>query len=502
MARSRPFGSFQPKGQFGKPDRFDVGRIGPGGVYPRKGSGHGEVGEAAFPDLFEHWNRTMSWSAWRAGLDLSLSGLYTNTNQYQAFEVLRVPPFSPFGLDPAPVLGVAFPSVQSPEGRWTVTIKPRGTEVSDFSVSDTWQLSETSIDLELGNPYGYPPGTYRLLVGANPDNPGNPGVDLQAPTLASSLVGELIEDSVISASPLVVADEDDEAVILLCVAVYSQSRTMVFDGSRYWKRERQENGTTILRMYPIGPKDPIPRFREGRYLTQITSYSCNCPKFLQMAYGDFRGQKIKQMQAMFPQLSGQAPQDNTPLEGVGRRFREMYWARIPHHGCKHIHAARFAVGNPCAEPGDLPVLIGDYWNALHALSPYENVGPPLMSDQFFDALNQRALHDSAYRSLGSTITTGSMADVCSVTMEAIAVQPNQAIDGASLLFRNSSDLANSLRFTMQHFPEDPKAAESAVLGDVWAGRLTQQYSYPYVAPGEIADTPFYRPISAGLRVRS
>lgn len=498
MARSSPFGNFQPKGQFSKPDRFGIGKVGKGGIYPSRGKGHHEVGEAAFPDLLEHWNRSMNWSAWRAGLDLALSGLFTNTNQYQAFEVLRVPPFQPFGLEPTPVLGVGFPSTASPEGRWTVSIKPRGTEVSSFPVSEEWSISETSIDLEADNPYGYPAGTRRLLVGSNNTEAG---IELQGPTIASSLVGELVEDTVISTTPLVLAEEDDEAVILLCVAVYPQNRTMVFDGSRYWKRERQENGTTILRMIPIGPKDPIPRFRQGRYLTQITSYSCNCPKFMQMAYGDLREQKIKQMQMMYPQLSANSPRDNTPLEGVGRRFREMYWARIPHHGCKHVHAARFAVGSPCAEPDDLPALIGDYWSALRALAPHENLGPPLMSDQFFSALNQRTLQDSAYRALGSTITTGSMADVCSVTMEAIAVQPNQVQEDGALLFKNKASLAEALRFTMQHFPEDPKAAESAVLGDVWAGRLTQQYSYPYLGPGEIADTPFYRPINEGIKVR-
>jgi len=481
-------------GRARRPDRFDVGSRAASGIYPRKGSGQGQTGEAAFPDLLRTWNQRASWSSWRRGLELAFNSLVGDTSQYQSIEVLSLPAFTPQqGFAARRGLAVGFPSRLSPEGRWTAVIKPRGTEIAPVPIGANAQF-ETVATTDAGE-------AVPLLVVQLPGcwQPG-------ALAAGSSLIGELVEDSAISAAAL---DPDPaDGLALLCVAVYQDDGLMVFDASRGWQRQRQADGTLVLREVSRGPEDPPLRFRSGRHLTQSTVVSCNCPAHLGLAYGRLRPDTPLGRQGLFPQrgpggasdlqlplrdaldlILRQQPEVRPadPLEGAARRFALLDWRRLPEESCKHCHAVRFALGCPTAEPSDvLAVVGGDTPMGLGEVLPLEERSAPLAAPGFVERLARQAFEENAWRGLASTITTGAVGDAWTVTVEPIALPPNQ-IDGT---FPGNC----APRFSQQQLSAEARAAEAAVRGDVWAGRLSQAYSYPYLGPGELLDQPFYLPV--------
>jgi hypothetical protein len=479
--------------RFSRPDRLDVGSAQPSGVYPRKGRGYGQIGEAAYPDLFRHWNQQGRWASWRRGMELAFTQLNRDTSQFQSIEVLSLPEFSPQdGFIARRSLAIGFPSRLSPEGRWTTVIKPRGTEIAPVPIGANAQFDVTATSDD---------GQVAPLLVVQLPGCWQPG----ALAAGSGLIGELVEDSAISATAL---DPDpSDGIALLCVAVYQDDGLMVFDGSQFWQRQRQRDGSLLLRHIIQTPEDPPLRFRVGRHLTQSTVVSCNCPAHLGVAYGRLRPDTPLGSQGLFPQRGpGGASDLQLPLrdaidailrqepekrpvdamEGAARRFALLDWRRLPEEACKHCHAARFALGAPTAEPSDVPVMLGsDAPLPSGELLPYEEFNAPLASAGFIERLNRQAFDAEAWKGLASTITTGAVGDAWTVTVERIGLPPNQ-IDGT---FPGNC----APRFSQQQLTAEPQAAEDSLLGDVWAGRLTQAYSYPYLAPGELLDQPFYLP---------
>ena len=477
----------------GRTDRFDVGTPQASGIYPRKGKGHGQIGEAAFPDLFRHWNQQGSWASWRRGMELAFTQLNRDTSQFQPLTVLDLPAFTPQdGFQGRPAMAIGFPSRLSPEGRWTTVIKPRGSDIAPVAIGTNAQF-EVSATTDAGE-------AVPLLVVQLPGcwQPG-------ALAAGSGLIGELIEDSAISATAL---DPDPtDGIALLCVAVYQDDGLLVFDASRCWRRVRQSDGTLILQQFQWQAGQPPLRFRSGRHLTQATVVSCNCPAHLGVAYGRLRPDSALGSQALYPQrgpggasdlqlplrdaldvILRQEPEVRPvdPLEGAARRFTLLDWRRLPEESCKHCHAARFALGCPTAEPSDVPVMLGsDAPMDAGEVLPLEEFTASLASPGFIEKLNRQAFDAEAWQGLASTITTGAVGDAFTVTVERIALPPNQ-IDGT---FPGNC----APRFNQQQLKAEPQAAETAVLGDVWAGRLSQAYSYPYLGPGELLDQPFYLP---------
>jgi hypothetical protein len=179
-----------------------------------------------------------------------------------------------------------------------------------------------------------------------------------------------------------------------------------------------------------------------------------------------------------------------PLEGVARRFALLGWERPPAPCCKHVHAVRFALGCPMVEPSDMPVVIDNPWTMRDGFEPWEGLAAPLRSPQFNRALERRTFFDEAARGLASTITTGAIGDAWGVTVEKTGLAPVQVGDP----IRRAA--IGDPRFCQQWMTEYPQQVEQAVLGDVYAGRLTQRWSFPYCGPGELVDEPFFLPATA------
>ena len=491
--RGDGFGRFaaglNPAGGFA---RLDRAQLPSSGFYPRKGRGAGQAGESAFPDLLAKWNKDQSWTGWRRGMELAFQELTFDSDRLQPVEVLRLPAFQPqAGFQSATGLLVAFPSPLSPEGQWTVAVKPRGTERSPVAIGANAQRDAVATTA----------GGERLnfLVVELPG--ALEGGVLEA---GSALIGELVEDS--ADADGLVDEADEEALILMCVAVYPADSVLVFDADRRWRRRRNEAGRTVLVEEPLQAR---PRFRVGRHLTQSTVVSCNCPSHLGVEYGRLREDAQPGTQALFPQrLSGGGGATVLPerdavdvflrnaapagggndADGVARRFALLDWRREPGQCCKHCHAVRFGLGVPVAEPSDLPLVIGDSLSSARGIGPMEDVMGYLGSPRALERLERGMRISASYRQLGSTITTGAIGDAWGVTVEPVALQPSQ-VEGAL------GELP-ALRFSQQQLAADPTQAETALRGDVWAGRLTQGYSYAFDGHGRLLDQPFYLPAAA------
>ena len=484
-------------GKAAKADRFDQGFARRSGIYPTKGKGWAQQGEGQYPDLLRKWNNDQNWTCWRRGMEIAYNDLVGDTSQFMAVDVLRLPAFNPdLGFQATRALLAGFPSRHSPEGRWTCAIKPRGSEISPLPITDECQsdlLFINRFEEEVPLLVVTLPG---LFSGRRPGS-GNP------------LIGELIEDTATDQGTVI--DEADEALILMCVAVYEDEGLMAFDARTAWRRVRQPNGSSILKMIRLDPLKNPPRFRAGRHLTQSTTISCNCPSHLGVEYGKLLMGPALGSQALFPQVMVPsadvvvplqdamdrafrvAPEQRLidPLEGVARRFFLMGWQRWPNASCKHVHAVRFALGCPTEEPADMPAVIGDYWSAISALQPWEMMSAPLASPQFKEALEKRTLNDQAFEGLGSTITTGAVGDCWSVTVEKTGLAGVQ-VDAATRIAAERV-AGGEPRLCQQWVTPNGAGNQDAICGDVWAGRLTQRWSFPYESPGVLIDQPFFLP---------
>jgi hypothetical protein len=482
-------------------DSFGQGLGIASGVFPRKGKGWGVAGEATYPDILNEWDRKQGWTPWRQGMTLAFNDLLQDTQQFQPVQVLSRPAWVPQeGWTYRPALTVGFPSRTSPEGRWTVTLKPRGTDISVFPLDGNAQKQLLLEDAGLGVPI------LQVEVGATWGE--------GALSSASSLVGELVEDS--APSRLTIDPEDDEAVILLCVGVYPEDGLMLFDASQVWRRVLQPNGRRVLTRRLQKQGDPPLQFRQGRHLVQSTTLSCNCPAYLGLEYARLRPGSRLGGQELFPQrgpsqdgfrregqdglgtlLAAGQPEVRAvdPLEGVARRFATLNWQRVPEQACKHIHAVRFALGCPIEEPDEYLSLASDYWSGLQGMGSMEELIAPLASARFVDQLRRRLFNEEAFRGLSSTISSGSIGDAHGIVPGRLVLDPRQVKSSLP-----SEEDASRLRFNEQAAISDPLAAEETVQGDLWVGRGTETASRIYEAPQELIDADYAVPATEPVPV--
>lgn len=472
-------------------DDFGRGLVSTSGIFPRKGKGWGVTGEAAYPDLLNEWDRKGGWRPWRQGMTLAFNDLFRDSQQFLPVQVLGRSTWAPQeGFVYRPALTVAFSAAASPEGRWTVTVKPRGTDISPLAVSGAVQrdvrIEGAGLDVPL----------LEVDVGAT--------WGAGALWSASSLVGELVEDSAPAADR--VDPEDDEAVILMCVGVYPEDGLMLFDASQVWKRRKLENGRRVLERRQLEPSDPRPRFRPRQHLTQSASLSCNCPAFLGLEYAKLRSGGRLGGQELFPQrgpsqdgFRRQQRSDSEklltvdsdearavdPLEGVARRFTTLNWQRLPEESCKHVHAVRFALGVPIAEPDEYLSLASDYWDGMRSMASIEELQAPLASERFVEQLRRRMFDEEAFSGLSTTMSAGSIGDAHGIVPGRLVLDVRQvnklAVPG---------NVSSLLRFNFQEAIVDPRTAEDSVQGDLWVGRGTEVVSRLYEAPQQVLDTPF------------
>ncbi len=162
------------------------------------------------------------WRSWREGLRLANQQLGSLDGQFQAATLLHSNPFSQYGtLRRSPVLQVSFPSKESPEGRWTVTVLPRGiqrslaplSEAGQREITARWQQVVGGVVVER---------SWRLLrVQVGPVWNEGGGVE-------ADLVGELVEDSLSSATRFIQASISTSP--LSCCWAMAGSRPSAFQG--------------------------------------------------------------------------------------------------------------------------------------------------------------------------------------------------------------------------------------------------------------------------------
>jgi len=219
-------------GQRPAADRFDFGRPFDGSIYPRKGKGYGIQGEAAYPDLLAKWDKDSSWQAWRKGMSLAHAELVGAAERFTAVQVEHRDTYAQtLQWSSSTLLLAGFSSRASPDGRWTVAIKPRGTEITDAPVGSNQKEFW----------YRFPDDPTRAPLRLMELDFKAAGSGRSTPLhINRMLIGEVVEDTATGPQQL---EEDLTAGIgLLCVAVHEGSGKAYFDASRYWRRERTDDG--------------------------------------------------------------------------------------------------------------------------------------------------------------------------------------------------------------------------------------------------------------------
>lgn len=476
-------------------DRFDIGRSFSGSVYPSKGKGLGVQGEAAYPDLLDHWDRLAGWQSWRKGMTLARSQLIGAAERWSAVAVLHRDSYAATPTwRTSHLLLAGFTSDQSPEGRWTVAIQPRGTEITAAAIG----ANQQEVFYRNPNQPDQPPLRLLVISTAAPAPLGAAPLHFNR-----MLIGEVLEDSAINATTL--ADDLTDGLGLLCVAVHEAAGLIYFDASRCWRRERTADGRLLYREIAIAPDAPLPRFRPERHLTQALTVSCNCPSHLGLEFARLRAGEQLGGQNLFPQrapsgLGGprRTSGEGTP-EGVRRRFAELPWDRIPGRECKHCHAVRWALGAPMAEPNDMPSPDSAYWRERSAMAQLEDITGPMDQPWFLERLRSNLLDEQALSMLDATLLAASVGDAVGIVPQRVPLIPVQLATGSSAY--GAVGPAHSrlqpqqgpvpygslgvLRLNEQHPTTTPEEDQDAVFGDWWTGRGTATDILAFDGPAQV-----------------
>lgn len=489
MARQRGDKLFGTLGRRPARDRFDVGLPFDGSIYPRKGKGYGIQGEAAYPDLLTKWDRDGHWASWRKGMALAQAQLVGAAERFTAVKVEHRDSYAASAQWRTSTLLLAgFTSRESPEGRWTVAIQPRGTEITPQPVGSRQREVWYHFDDDSGRP------PLRLLE-----------LDFQAAALAMNplhlnrmLIGEVVEDTAVG--PQQLEDDLTAGVGLLCVGVHEAAGKAFFDATRFWRRERTSDGRLITREVAVAATDPLPVFRADRHLTQATTLSCNCPAHLGLSFARLVAGSSLGSQELFPQrapsgLSGprRDPSDGNP-EGVRRRFRLLEWDRIPGAECKHCHATRWALGAPMAEPSDMQSLASDYWSDLKVMAQVEEMDAPMSDPRFLEDLQQSLLSEQAFSMLDVTLLAASVGDCVGVCPQRVEFSADQLRPVGSPVAMTGLGV---LRQNEQHPTSDPAEDLDAVFGDWWVGRGTATAVFGFDGPGQARSNRAIEPLPPG-----
>ncbi len=477
-------------------DRVDLGRAVLGGTYPRKGSGWAVQGEASYPDLLDQLDRRSTWQAWRKGMSLARTQLIGAAERWSALLVMHRDAYAPMPeWKQSPVLIVGFTSRTAPEGRWTVTVKPRGTEITSQPIGaqqeEMWHALSDAPNAPL----------QRLLEVSFANVPMvNPAG--HALSFNRMLIGEVLEDTAIDSTT--VHEDPTDGIGLLCVGVHEERKTVWFDASRYWKRVRLEDGRLVLRQIKVADDEPAPTFRHTRHLTQALTLSCNCPQHCGMEFLRLRGGQRLGGQHLFPQNAPSASEssevptaDGPNPEGVRRLFQELSWARVPGIECKHVAAVRWALGVPLEEPGDMPSPDSDYWRDLAVMATIEDVASPLSTAQFVERLRRNILEERTFSGLDATLMAASVGDCMGVIPQRVAVGAYQM--EAAVMPPGSPDYGDmgQMRLNQQHLSQHPERDMGAMFGDWWVGRGSATLVWGFDGPGRLnRSEPSMRPLSA------
>ncbi|MGB7564538.1 MAG: hypothetical protein WBM08_07270, partial [Prochlorococcaceae cyanobacterium] len=222
-------------------------------------------------------------------------------------------------------------------------------------------------------------------------------------------------------------------------------------------------------------------------------------------------------------------------DAVARRFYPGAWRRGPLQACKHVHAARWHLGDPTQEPAEAVTPGNAYWSDPGVMGQMEEMIFPLQQEVVMERIRRLTMHDQTWRDLDALPLTVSAADaVCSLNQEVPLLRLSSGYAPGNAKAFAGGRAAPDLLVPLTEFSRDlaeiegpgeavsrqagrrmePKAAlpasayarfgrtwplahwrdaERAILGDVWMGVGNTRHAYPYEGPQTVADTPFVTP---------
>lgn len=447
-------------------------------------------------DLLQQLDADQRYRGWREGMAIAFSRAGALATQARTVNLLALRPWS--GLDSLqlrPATQFLFPSAGSPDGAWTVTVDPRDGPLTTEPLS---LLNQREIQLA-ASANG---GPIRLLeVAVRADGSANGTWSVRG------LLGELVEDSLVIDGVVDPGIQprssyrfrpDGDITCMMVVGANPEAGLIYLDGRRRWKRRPRGSSSgfqLVEELVPEGADIFLGRGASDAWLCSSSSYACNCPAFLGLQLQDWRtggGRRSSHL----PVAGPFAPLKQDVLNEVARVYRLLSWERNPLDGCKHIHAARWLLGCPTADPGDMAPPGDPYWTDPKAMAEQEEFDSPIRPGEGLTV----ATRMDQWRGLSALLPAVSAGDALALTahelplyrgstsgllllpLEGVSTDPNLApvIPGDDVVV----DRFNRV------WPTEDRYATKGTVGDVWVGKGTAPEAYPYQADGEPADTPF------------
>lgn len=449
-------------------------------------------------NLLQQLDADQLYRRWREGMTIAFSRAGELAGQARTVSLLALRPWSTEnGLELRPATQLLFPSTLSPDGAWTVTVEPRD---GPLTTEPLGLLNQQEVQLQVGGPDS--PVLRLLEVAVRADLTAN------GTWSARGLLGELVEDSLlldVSEAPEMLDRgayrfrPDQEVKLMMVVGADPEAGLIYLDGRRRWRRRpRGDFGGVQLVEEPIADGEDLFLGRSDveTWLCSSSTFACNCPDFLGLQLQDWRSGKGLGGSGQLPVAGPFSPARRDVTNEIARVYRLLAWERNPVDSCKHVHAARWLLGCPVAEPGDAPPPGDDYWKAGKTMADLEEFPSPFRPGESLDIISSM----DRWRGLSGLLPAISAGDALALTvyelqlyrgagsgllllpLEGISTDPALApvVSGDDVVI----DRFNRL------WPTEDRFFTNGTVGDVWVGTGTAPEAYPYQADGEPADTPF------------
>jgi hypothetical protein len=297
-----------------------------------------------FRTVLQEYNSQSDYSRWRDGLDIA-AALGPDRRYSRRF---CVTPLRSFGPEPRECRYEVTTYPSSSRGRvaWQVVRLERG----------SWLLPQT---LEAGaitlQRTGGDASKDRLILSVAAT------LDVAQLEHWKTLIGLQFENS---AAPtpggFTLLDAPEDAIAFTLVGVDVESRSLVFDLSRPYRRVRPDRASPRLfwslraydRQAPV-----LWGLSEPRVLVNSDRWACDCPDYSGLTTAAFEETETAAPSSRFPLPSAQSPplsRWETAVAGYRSRFRDLDLRTDRRRACKHSHADRWRCGLPLYEPADYP----------------------------------------------------------------------------------------------------------------------------------------------------
>lgn len=470
-------------------------------------SGFRELKPGRTRDLIQQLDADQRYRSWRLGMRLAFARAGSLLSNARLVNLLALRPWSADdALQLRPATQFLFPSKTSPDGAWTVTVEPRDGPLTTEPLS---LMNQREILLQPG-PNSDPIRLLEVTVRTDASNNGTWSV--------RGLLGELVEDSLlldVDVAPEILPRSeyrfrpDNDIAMMLVVGCNPEAGLIYLDGRRRWRRRpRNARGGSRL-VEEIIPGDQsifLGQGPEEAWLCTSSSYACNCPAFLGIQLQDWRSGRGPGGTGSLPVSGPFSPIRRDPLNEIGRVYRLLSWERDPADSCKHIHCARWLLGCPTEDPGDVAPPSDPYWQWGQEMQEQEEFVSPLRPNEGFET----AASMDRWRGLSGLLPAVSGADALALTAhelplyrsetEGLLLLPLEGVDSDPYLAPVvPGDTVTVDRFN-RLWPTEDRFETDGTVGDVWVGKGTATEAYPYAADGQPADTPFITPAPFGETV--